>query len=155
MTNTISVAKQVTGLHNLSHQELRQLWTTLNGKEPPAYNRTYLITRLSYRLQEIAYGGLSHLARTTMRQVLADNGYDENGFEPTTRRRYRKNRLNLAVGTTLVREWRGKRYQVTVVEGGFDYEGKLYRSLTGVAKAITGTHWNGRVFFGIDRLGRE
>lgn len=122
---------------------------TKQGKEAPAYNWAYMITRLSYRLQEIAYGGLSHLARATMQQVLADNGYDENGFEPTTRRRYRKNRLNLAGGTTLIREWRGKRYQVTVAEGGSDYEGKLYRSLTGVAKAIIGTHWSGRVFFGV------
>jgi hypothetical protein len=55
------------------------------------------------------------------------------------------------VGTRLVREWRGERHEVTVVPGGFEYLGRLYRSLTAIAKVITGQHWNGRLFFGLRR----
>jgi hypothetical protein len=58
-------------------------------------------------------------------------------------------------GTRLVREWNGRRYEVTVVPGGFVFEGRRYRSLTAITKAITGTHWNGRAFFGLRNNGRK
>ena len=57
-----SVLRQVADLKNLTHDELKDLWKTLNGGEPPAYNRKYIVSRLAYRIQEIAYGGLSDLS---------------------------------------------------------------------------------------------
>jgi hypothetical protein len=145
-----SVLRQIADLQSLSHEKLKALWRTLNGGEPPAYNRTFIIKRLTYRIQELAYGGLSEHTRTTMREVLASNGYDESGLPPGSgRKRQRCNPDMPILGTRLVREWNGKRCEVIVVPGGFEFEGKPYRSLTAITKAITGTHWNGRAFFGL------
>jgi len=145
-----SVLKQIADLDGLSHEELCQLWRTLHGKEPMACNRPYLIKRLAYRIQEIAYGGLSDRARTTMDEILDAQGFDENGGSLDGRRTERKRKVGVPVaGTRLVREWNGRTYEVTVVYGGFEYDGRRYKSLTAIATAITGTHWNGRAFFGL------
>ena len=59
------------------------------------------------------------------------------------------------IGTRLVREWQGDRYEVTVVKGGFEFEGRKYRSLTAITKVITGTHWNGFLFFGLQKRAKS
>jgi len=149
---TDSVLKQVADLKNLTHDELKELWTTLNGGEPPAYNRQFIISRLAYRIQEIAYGGLSDDAREQMQRILKDGGFDGNGCDSGRRRKQRDTRRKHdapIAGTRFVRDWNGNRYEVIAVHNGFEFEGRLYRSLTAIAKAITGTHWNGRVFFGL------
>lgn len=147
-----SVLKQIADMDNLSHEELCNLWQTLFGKAPGAFNRPYLIKRLAYRIQEIAYGGLSDKARTSMDEILDAHGFDENGGSLDGRRAERKRKVGVpVVGTRLVREWNGHAYEVTVVHGGFEYEGRRYRSLTAITQAITGTHWNGRAFFGLKK----
>ena len=123
----------------------------LYGGTPPAYNRTFIIKRLAYRIQELAYGGLSESANLKMQKILQDYGFDENGCDRTVRQTYREKmrRAEMPVsGTRLMRNWNGRRYEVIVVPGGFEYEGKKYRSLTAITKVITGTHWNGKAFFG-------
>ena len=152
MTNgtSDSVLKQIADLDTLNHDQLCELWRTLFGKEPAAFNRPYLIKRLAYRIQEIAYGGLSERAHKTMDDVLDSHGFDENGGSLDGRRTERKRKAGVPVaGTRLVREWNGRTYEVTVAYGGFEYEGRRYKSLTAIATAITGTHWNGRAFFGL------
>ncbi len=147
-----SVLKQIADLDNLTYQELRSLWRTLFGKDATASNRPYLIKRLAYRIQEIAYGGLSEGARQTMDEVLDSHGFDENGGRSDRRRAEKKQKAGMPiVGTRFLREWKGRTYEVTVVNGGFDFEGCRYRSLTAIALAITGTHWNGRAFFGLQK----
>lgn len=147
-----SVLKQIADLGNLSHERLCSLWRTLYGKEPTATNRPYLTKRLAYRIQEIAYGGLSEKARTTMEEILDARGFDGNGGNMDTRRAEKKRKTGVpVVGTKLARDWNGRRYTATVVYGGFEYEGKRYKSLTAIATAITGTHWNGRAFFGLKK----
>ena len=147
-----SVLKQIADLDNLSHEELCKLWRTLSGKDPVASNRPYLIKRLAYRIQELAYGGLSDKARKTMDEIADAHGFDENGGSLDGRRTERKRKVGVPiVGTRLVREWNGRDYEVIVVYGGFEYEGRRYRSLTAIATAITGTHWNGRAFFGLKK----
>ena len=147
-----SVLKQIADLDNLSHEDLCKLWRTLYGKEPAASNRPYLIKRLAYRIQEIAYGGISDKARRTMDEIIDMHGFDENGGSLDGRRTEKKRKAGMpVVGTRLVREWNGRTYEVTVIHGGFDYEGRRYRSLTAIATAITGTHWNGRAFFGLKK----
>lgn len=125
---------------------------------PPAYNRTFIIKRLAYRIQELAYGGLSEETHAKMREILDAHGFDENACDLTVRqtRREKMRRAETPVtGTRLVREWNGRRYEVIVVSGGFEYEGRLYRSLTAITKVITGTHWNGRAFFGLRNHNRK
>ncbi|MHB9038544.1 MAG: DUF2924 domain-containing protein, partial [Armatimonadota bacterium] len=147
---TDSITRQIADLHNMSHPKLQSLWTTLYGTNPPAYNRKHLIKRLAYRIQELTYGGLSKRAEAKMQAILEDSGLDENAGVPKKRRRRTLARKDTpVVGTRLVREWNGRNYEVICVHGGFEYDGRLYRSLTAIAKAITGTHWSGRAFFGL------
>lgn len=145
-----SVLKQIADLDTLNHDQLCELWRTLFGKEPAAFNRPYLIKRLAYRIQEIAYGGLSDRAHKLMDDILDAHGFDKNGGSQDSKRRIRKRRDGMPiVGARLVRKWNGKSYEVIMTHSGFEYEGKLYGSLTAITKVITGTHWNGRSFFGL------
>lgn len=147
-----SVLKQIADLQTLSYEELRQQWLTLYGKEPVASNRPYLMKRLAHRIQEMAYGGLSDRAHKLMDDILDCHGFDENGGSLGARRMKRRGKVDApVVGTRLVREWNGRTCEVIVVHGGFDYEGWRYKSLSAIATAITGTHWNGRAFFGLKK----
>lgn len=148
---TDSVLTQIAGLKTLDHNGLCRLWKTLYGKEPPAYNKTFLVSRLAYRIQEIAHGGLSEATKSKMRDVLASGGFNEMGSNRHgKKKRVKHGKKDMPVaGTRLVRDWNGRRYEVIAVPGGFEYDGRLYRSLSAIAKAITGTHWNGKLFFGL------
>ena len=140
---------QIAALTGMTTAELQQRWRDLMGTEPPGPRREFLIKRLAYRIQELAYGGLSQSTRQKMNDILEEAGYDEIGAPPGNGRRARGKPDLPLIGTRLVREWNGGRYEVTVVSGGFEFQGRRYRSLTAITKVITGTHWNGRAFFGL------
>lgn len=145
-----SIVRQIANLRNMNIEELKGMYLSLHGRESPAYNREFLIKRIAYRIQEIAYGGVSERVHAKLDRVLDENGYDENAMprrSPSGRAKPLKEAPIL--GCTFVREWQGKRHEVNALRDGFEWEGKKYRSLTAVAKAITGTHWNGRAFFGV------
>ncbi len=142
-----SVARQVAGLEKLDLKALRGRWKELFGTEPPRYSGKFLRKRLAYRLQELAFGGLSETAHVRMRQILAEGGFDEDG-RPAGRKVKKLKNMPVA-GTRLVREWQGQRHEATVVGGGFEFEGRRYKSLSAIARAITGTRWNGPAFFGL------
>ncbi len=136
-------------LQQLPMRDLQQRWRDLIGADPPRYNRGFLIRRLAYRLQELAYGGLSQAARARMDELLAEAGCDELG-SPQVKKQLARGRREMPIaGTRLIREWNGQPHEVTAVPGGFAYRGRRYRSLTAVAELITGTHWNGPAFFGV------
>jgi hypothetical protein len=141
---TDSIAAQVAALPKTPTPELKQMWRELFDKEPPGFSRNYLISRLAYRIQELAYGGLKPTTRAKL-DALAD------ALDP---RAARKRLVNgPVVGTQLIREWRGVEQKVTVLADGFEWEGRRYKSLSAVARAITGTRWNGWAFFGMKRGG--
>jgi hypothetical protein len=123
--------------------DLKQQWRELFGAEPPPYNRRFLESRLAYRIQELADGGLKPetLARLEALGEQLDGG-------KVTVRRKRGDDKPIA-GTQLIREYRGVEYVVTVTRTGYEYGGRPYQSLSAIARAITGTRWNGRVFFGL------
>ena len=141
---TDSIAAQVAALPKKPTLELKQMWRELYGKEPPGFSRSYLISRLAYRIQELAYGGLKPAPRTKL-DPLAD------ALDPKAARKRVVN--GPVVGTQLIREWRGVEHKVTVLADGFEWEGRRYKSLSAVARAITGTRWNGLTFFGVKRHG--
>ena len=145
----MNVLKQILDLQNLSHSELVSLWRTLCGNEPPASNRRFIIKRLAYRIQEIAYGGLSQEAHSTMDAILKRHDYNENGMPKAASSKTQAMKDMPIIGSKLFREWNGRRYEVTTLRDGFEYEGRKYRSLSAIATTITGTHWNGRAFFGL------
>ena len=101
--------------------------------------------------KKLEHGGVSDATRAKLRAHAADLGLGP-GDEKVARLRRRSQPTDGPVpGTKLVRIWHGDRYEVTAVAGGFEFDGRKFRSLTAVAKAITGAHWNGRVFFGISK----
>ncbi|HOI53859.1 MAG TPA: DUF2924 domain-containing protein [Phycisphaerae bacterium] len=146
-----TVLTQLAELPTLSVGELRGRWRSLYGTEPPASCKSqYLIRRLAWRIQELAYGGLSESAQATLKQVADEDA--ATARTPSSRKR----EMNLPVaGTRLVRTWNGQRHEVLVARDGFDFRGCRYRSLSAVAKAITGSHRSGPAFFGLKASGRE
>jgi hypothetical protein len=141
---TDSIAAQVAALPKTPTPELKRMWRELFDKEPPGFSRSYLISRLSYRLQELHFGGLKPATRAKL-DALAD------ALDPKTARRRVVDRP--VAGAQLIREWRGVEHKVTVLPDGFEWEGRRYKSLSAVARAITGTRWNGFTFFGVKRHG--
>jgi hypothetical protein len=141
MTDT--VLARVAALKTTPTPGLKQQWRELFGKEPPPYNRRFLESRLAYRIQELAYGGLK--METVERLVALGEQLD--GGNVTVRRARVDDRP--IAGTRLIREWQRIEHCVTVLQDGYEYSGRPYKSLSAVARAITGTRWNGWVFFGL------
>jgi hypothetical protein len=139
-----SVVAQLAELERLDIAGLQERWTWLFGTEAPGYSRVFLVKRLACRLQELAYGGLREEVGMKLRQALADAGLDEDGRAVKVRPRGMP-----ITGTRLIREWNGRRHEVTVVSGGFEYQGRRYKSLSAIARQVTGTRWNGPLFFGL------
>ncbi len=141
-----SILMQLAELDDLPTAELKTRWKTYFGDDPPRFNRQFLIKRLAYRIQELAYGGLSESVRKRMKDLLDDEGYDELGLRSQPKKK--KSSEIFLPGTMLVREWQDERHEVIVSEdGSFAYRDVPYRSLSAVARAITGTRWNGPKFF--------
>ncbi len=136
--------KQITLLPNLSLTELKLLWRTLYNTKPPLGARSLIISKLTYRLQELAYS-----VDNSINQRLADCAkqyFTTNGKPPKRPRTVRP-----LVGSRLVRQYKGKEYCITVLEKGYEYEGCVYKSLSKIAMHITGNHWSGVAFFGLHR----
>ena len=139
------VLRRLAALKTAATPDLKQQWRALFGTEAPPYNRAFLQSRLAYRVQELAYGGLKPetVARLEALGEQLDGGR-------VTRRRVRMDDKPVT-GTRLVREYQGVEHRVTVLADGFEWQGRPYRSLSAIARAITGTRWNGWTFFGIRR----
>ena len=137
------VLGRLAALKTVATPALKQQWRELFGTEPPPYNRRFLESRLAYRIQELAYGGLKPetLARLEALGEQLDGG-------KVSVRSVRGDDKPIA-GTQLIREYQGVEHVVTVTRAGYEYQGQPYQSLSAIARAITGTRWNGRVFFGL------
>ena len=144
MTKEDPVYARVAALKIKTPTELREIWRDLMGTEPPPFTRRYRETRLSYRIQELAYGGLKPETRKRLEE-LAEKWDGDN----SAKRRIRHD-LKPIAGTRLIREWQGEEYVVTVTTDGYEWQGRPYQSLSAIARAITGTRWNGPVFFGLN-----
>ena len=142
----VSVAAQVAALSSLPMAELWILWDRYFPRRPGKVNRTYLEGRTAYKLQEAVYGGLA--AKT--RQRLIQIGQQQSKIPQRKAREV----LHFVPGTVMVREYGGDEHRVTVTaDGRFAYAGQSYKSLSAVARHITGTPWNGLVFFGVRKSG--
>jgi hypothetical protein len=139
----IAVLPRLAALKSASIAELKRQWRELCGTEPQAFNRAFLESRLAYRIQELAFGGL----RPDTIQRLETLGEQLDGGNIALRR-IRASDGPIA-GTRLVREHQGVQHTVTVLPDGYEYEGRPYRSLSAIARHITGTRWNGWSFFGL------
>ena len=125
----------------MSLNELRKKWVDLFGSDPANLSKQYLVRRLAYRVQELTLGGLSKATREKL------TSWAENPKE--TEKKTVREKSALQSGTRLLRDWHGERYEVIVQEDGFLFQGKKYRSLSAIARSITGTHRGGRRLFGL------
>jgi hypothetical protein len=123
--------------------ELKQQWRDLFETEPPPYNRRFLESRLAHRIQELAYGGLKP---ETIARLAALGQQLDGGNMVLRRTRAEEKPIS---GTRLIREWQGVEHCLTVRDHDYEYQGRPYKSLSAAARAITGTRWNGWVFFGL------
>ena len=150
MTTHDPIPARLAALKNTHTADLKAKWRELFDSEPPPFNRRYLESRLAYRIQELAYGGLKpetvrRLERLGEELDGGDKKKRELGFD----------RDRPITGTRLLREWQGVEYAVTVTADGFEWQGRPYKSLSAIARAITGTRWNGWVFFGLKNYRRR
>ncbi|BCO30076.1 hypothetical protein TspCOW1_01790 [Thiohalobacter sp. COW1] len=139
------VIGKVAALPSLENNELKKLWRELFDESAPRKKRDYLIPRLAWRIQELAYGGLSDNAQDRINRLLRS----KEQLKPSSNRLKRP-----AVGTKLIREYQGVEHHVTVTRNGFEYQGRTFRSLSHIAREITGTRWSGPLFFGLTRSGK-
>ena len=136
----LPILRQITDLHGKPQDELKSLWHEYFGTEPPAYRRGFLVRGLAQRIQELTFGGLpsSHLAR--LGALIEDKPAKSKAVA---------SRAALLPGTKLVRDWQGVAHHVTVIQDGFEYRGRRFKSLSAIANIIAGTRWNGWTFFGV------
>lgn len=143
MTTHEPILARLAALKAMSVKELKAEWQTLFDAPAPNNSRTFLENRLAYRIQELTHGGPDKQTRRLL-DLLADE------VEGTlTRKAQIADPRNPVVGTKLIREWDGVAHTVTVLKDGFEWDGKRYKSLSAVARSITGTRWNGYRFFGL------
>ncbi len=137
-----SVLAQIGALKSMPVTALKARWRELFDTEPPPYNRRFLESRLAYRIQELAFGGLKPETVDRLAALAEDLG-----GKATRGARSAQDRP--IAGTRLSRDWQGVEHSVTVRDDDYEYQGRPYKSLSAIARLITGTRWNGWVFFGL------
>ena len=153
-----TVLGEITALEKLSLVDLRQKYAKLFPEDISVQgNKPFLKRRIAYRLQEVAFGGLAPQAQQRLQQLIQQ--YDPINRKPSETaptpqdsspkpKPLRDRRLPIS-GTVLTKVYKGVSFQVKTLLKGFEFQGKTYRSLTAIAKVITGLHWNGYLFFGL------
>jgi hypothetical protein len=143
-----SIAEEVAELRKLPVAELVERYHAVFGKAPRVRHRVFLWKRLAWKAQEQRLGGLSEVAKNRLEQLIAEIDLPLTDNARTVTGKLRRPRGGeLKVGTVLTREWRGRQVRVEVVDGGFECDGVVYRTLSAAAKAVTGAHWSGPLFF--------
>ena len=137
------VLRRLAALKTAAAADLKAQWRELFGKEAPPHNRPFLQSRLAYRIQELAYGGLKP---ETQRRLEALGEQLDGGNIALRRIRVDDKPIT---GTKLIRQYQGVEHAVVVRVDGYEWEGRPYKSLSAIARAITGTRWNGWTFFGL------
>jgi len=157
----LDVTKEVVALRRMTVPDLRRRYAEAFGEETRCRHKEYLWRRIIWRLQALQEGDLSERARRRAEELANDADLRVRAPRKTavaapSAERTTVGRVNVPLddrlpvpGTVLVRQHRGKQVRVTVLDHGFEYEGLVYRSLSAVARAVTGCHWNGYHFFGL------
>ena len=147
-TETEQISSRIARLFELKVSELRDRWRAVYGNEPPPRSsKKLLISAIAYKIQERALGGLKPSAIRLLEHASEDSG----GRQIAHIRKITR----ASTGTVLIREWQGKSHHVTVLARGVLYRKKSYRSLSQVARVITGCRWSGPLFFGLRGRPRE
>jgi Protein of unknown function (DUF2924) len=139
------VREQIAQLDSLTREQLLELWQKLHRRAaPPGIRRELMVPFLAYKIQEDAYGGLKPSTRSQLRRIARN--LEKSAASPEF-----KVQRQLKSGTRIFRDWRGDTHEVVVTESGYEYRGARYRSLSGIARKITGVRWSGPAFFRLTR----
>ena len=145
-SKTATLQPSLDSLQTMNLRELQALWQDLHGQPAPAYKATFLRKRLAYRLQVLTHGGLSKKTQQHLKQLAKKDPLAQ--LRPMVKP---PTVTKLLPGCRLLRTWKEATHEVTVTDNGFSYNGQLFRSLSAIARHITGTRWNGKVFFGLKK----
>ena len=161
----LNVGKVLAALEDLTVRQLRERYAEVFGEPSSSRHKDYLIKRIIWRVQALTHGGLSERARARAAELA--NDADLRMLPPRDKPSAGPGALTavgqLAVqqddrplmpGMVLARPYKDRTVRVLVLDNGFEYEGKVYRSLSAIAKVVTGSHWNGHLFFGIAKESR-
>ena len=145
---------EIKALKNAPAEELLKRYKEFYGEDATGTHKTYLWRKIAYKLQEQEHGGLSAKTKDKLNALIEE-------FDPINNKALRPDKPMVSQqasvkdkrlpipGTVITKEYKGANYQVKVLEKGFEYSGKIYKSLTAVAKEISGAHWNGYLFFNL------
>lgn len=153
-----ALINEIMALKTATLEELQAKYAEVFSQASPCLNnKVFLWRRIAHKLQENAYGGLSGAAQGRIQILIAQydpvnnkalrpgNSSNNNADKPK-----KKRDLRLPIpGTVITKEYKGQQIEVRVLDGGFEYKGNVYKTLTAIAKTITGAHWNGFLFFGL------
>jgi len=135
---------RVEAISDLSRDQLIDKWTKAYKCQPPkGISRTLLERSAAYQSQAKAHGDLSTKTRRSLRTMLSPSKRSQSTKLPAPEK------MRLEAGMRLVREWNGRTYSVDVIEGGFVWDGRVHKSLSVIARKITGARWSGPKFFGL------
>jgi hypothetical protein len=149
---------EIAGLCRMHTDELRKRYLELFGEESRTAHKQHLMKRIAWRLQVLAEGDLSERARRRALEIADDADLRKkvpSQFAPPVVQRSRLDARLPVPGTLLTRVYGGRNIEVRVLADGFEYQGARYHSLSAVARAVTGTRWNGLVFFGLAKRGER
>jgi hypothetical protein len=139
-----SVVDQVASLNRLSYEALLGEWKRLHRTPvPKRISRSLLALGVAWKIQEVAFGGLSGPIKRKLNEMT--------GAIAPARTIKETRSTTVKSGARLVREWRGETYDVLVLENGFEWNGRIWWSLSEIAREITGTRWSGPRFFGLEK----
>jgi hypothetical protein len=145
---------EIMSLKDAPAEELQKRYKELYGEYATGTHKTYLWRKVAYKLQEHKNGGLSTKAKGKLKALIEE-------FDPINNKALRPDKPMVSQevsvkdkrlpipGTVITKEYKGTNYQVKVLEKGFEYNGKIYKTLSAIAKEITGAHWNGYLFFNL------
>ena len=145
---------EIITLKNAPAEELLKRYKELYGEDATGTHKTYLWRKIAYKLQEQEHGGLSAKTKDKLNALIEE-------FDPINNKALRPDKPMVSQqavvkdkrlpipGTVLTKEYKGTNYQVKVLEKGFEYNGNIYKTLSAIAKEISGAHWNGYLFFNL------
>lgn len=157
---------ELLALDGMAVSQLRQRYAEVFGEPARSFNKQHLVKRIAWRVQALQEGDLTERARRRARELARDADLRirppatpelacDDGQTATIPFRVPTDDRLPMVGALLTREYKGQKVRVRVLQHGFEFEGEIYRSLTAVAKAATGAHWNGYHFFGLAPSSKE
>ena len=147
-----SITEEIQELRAMPGPELIVRYEAVFGKPPRTKNCTWLWRRIAWKLQEQRFGGLSEVARRRLDELVSELDIPLNGARVERGRLGgRGRRGDPPVGTRLSRTWKGQEIHVTAVDGGWEYDGVVYRSLSAVVKSLTNSHASGPAWFGLTK----